>query len=84
MMWASNDFLPGLEGVGWKTANKLHKEYESISNESDKVCACSYAYNVYVRVSHSPSLNMRAVRLLDQGVEETKNQTFGVRAGCRG
>ena len=63
MMWTSNDYLPGFEGVGWKTANKLHKEYEDISDESNKVCTgtCSYVYNACVLVSHSPSLNMFAV-----------------------
>ena len=35
-MWASNDFLPGLKGVGWKTAVKLHNTYEHTEEESNK------------------------------------------------
>ena len=37
-MWVSNDFLPGFEKVGWVTAKKLHKQYEELRDENEKVC----------------------------------------------
>ena len=42
-MWRCNDYLPGLKGVGWKTARAQHEAYKKISGEDEKVmhgCSC--------------------------------------------
>ena len=36
-MWTSNDFLPGLQKVGWKTANEFHRAYENLQGQDVKV-----------------------------------------------
>ena len=47
-MWRCNDFLPGLKGVGWKTALTLHKNYKKLRGDDEKVDARAHAYiNTY-------------------------------------
>ena len=36
-MWRCNDYLPGLKGVGWKTARTLHENYKKLRDDDEKV-----------------------------------------------
>ena len=36
-MWTSNDYLPGIRGVGWQGAKRLHSDYEKILDADEKV-----------------------------------------------
>lgn len=37
-MWRCNDYLPGLKGVGWKTAVAHHEAYKKLQDGDEKVC----------------------------------------------
>ena len=41
-MLTSNDYLPGLRGVGWETAKKLHSDYERLADADAQVSCDTY------------------------------------------